>query len=214
MDKVKLYNGLPVFNAMVQDEEAGVYCVSLVTNPATEVNFVYFDKEKQVEKFAIADESEHIVAGIIMVADQPIFRIGPNGFQYYINYTKDTLKIMAEKMIFDSVGSSVNIQHQDGSNVEGVNLQQLFIIDREKGINPTFFSDVTDGSLVGFYKVHNDDVWEMIQNGEVLSFSLEGIFSLEEQIEEYSKQLPSNNEELELKEIEQLVAKIKEKLHK
>jgi len=212
MAQYKLWNGLPVFNALVDEEDTGVFKVSLVTDPATEVNFVYFDKEKQVEKFKITNEDEHIVAGIIMVADTPIFRITSEGFQYYINYTKDTLKTMSEKMIFDGVGSNVNIQHIDGTDVEGVNLQQLFVIDRENGVNPAYFSEVPDGSLVGYYKVHNDDVWNMIKEGDVLSFSLEGIFNLEQEITEFKKE--NNIEEQELREIEELIEKIKKKINK
>lgn len=201
-----LYNGLPVYEAKIEDEESGVYCISLVTNPATEVNFVYFDKDKPIQKFSVADDKEHIVAGVIMVANQPIFRVTEDGYQYYINYSKETIKIMAEKMILDNVGSSVNIQHQNNSNVEDVNLMQLFVIDREKGINPNYFSeDVPDGSLIGIYKVHNNDVWNMIENGEVLSFSLEGIFELEQQT--FSKQ-----EDADYQEIVELITKIKNKM--
>lgn len=202
-----LFNNLPVFNALVDEEGTGVFCVSLVTNPATSVNFVYFDKDKEIEKFAVADDAEHIVAGVIMLSNSPIYRRTADGYEYYINFSTEVLKQMAEKMIFDNVGSSINIQHQDGTNVEGVNLQQLFVIDRKNGVNPEFFKEVPDGSLIGYYKVHNPEVWDMITKGEVLSFSLEGLFNINE--EEFSAV-----EDTELDEIEQLIKKINEKLRK
>ena len=205
MGETKLFNNIPVFDALVDEEGTGIYCVSLVTNPAMEVDFIYFDKDKQVEKFAVADNAEHIVAGVIMLADTPIYRRTADGYEYYIKYSTDTLKKMAEKMIYENMGSSVNIQHQDGSNVDGVNLQQLFVIDREKGIDPQFFSEVPNGSLIGYYKVHNEEVWNMITNGDVLSFSLEGIFTVNE--ESFS------NEEDELyNECVELIEKIKNKI--
>lgn len=179
MDKIKLYNDLPLYEAKMNEEDTGVYCVSFVSNPATEIGWVTFADEKQIQKFAIEDSKEHIVSGIIMVANTPIYRIDGNGFPYYIVYSKETLKYMAEKMIKDGFTSSVNIQHQDGSNVDGVNLMEIYVIDKEKGICPSYFSEVPDGSLVGTYKVRNDEVWEMIEGGEVLSFSLEGIFDIE-----------------------------------
>ena len=202
-----LFNNLPVFDALVDEEGTGIFCVSLVTNPATDVNFVYFDKDKQIEKFAVADNAEHIVAGVIMLANSPIYRRTPDGFEYYINFSTDVLKEMAEKMIYDNVGSSINIQHQDGTNVEGVNLQQLFIIDRKNGVNPEFFKEVPDGSLIGYYKVRNQEVWDMIINGDVLSFSLEGFFNVNEEAF-------STFEDTEMTEIEQLINKIKEKINK
>ena len=205
MAETKLFNNLPVFEALVDEEGTGVFCVSLVTNPATAVDFIYFDKDKEIEKFAVADKAEHIVAGVIMLAETPIYRRTADDYEYYIKYSKETLKKMAEKMIFDNVGSSVNIQHQDGSNVEGVNLQQLFVIDRERGINPSFFSEVPDGSLIGYYKVNNPEVWDMITNGDVLSFSLEGIFNVNEETF-------SNEEDALYDECIELIEKIKEKI--
>ena len=145
-----------------------------------------------------------------MLADTPIYRRTTDNFEYYIKFSKDTLKLMAEKMIFDGVGSSVNIQHENNSYVDGVNLLELFIIDRAKGINPTYFENVPDGSLVGSYKIHNDEVWEMIMKGEVLSFSLEGIFTMvEEKFENIEETYNKKQNKLQMK-----VNKIKEMLRK
>lgn len=189
----------PIYDAVIKNADEGTFAVSLVTNPATEIGFVVFDEDKPLVKFAVEDEMEHIVSGIIMLADTPIYRRTADNFEYYIKFSKDTLKLMAEKMIFDGVGSSVNIQHEDNSFVNGVNLLELFIIDRSKGINPTYFESVPDGSLVGSYKIHNDEVWEMIMKGEVLSFSLEGFFSMVEEEKFYKETFNKNNKENTIK---------------
>ena len=205
------FNKIPIYEAIINDADTGVYCVSLVSSPATEVDFVYFDEDKPIQKFAIENKVQRIVSGVVMLADTPIYRRTSDNFEYYLKFTKETLKLMAEKMIFDGVGSSVNIQHQDGSNVDGVNLMELFIIDREKGISPSYFSEVPDGSLIATYKVHNDEVWSMIENGEVLSFSLEGLFDVKEVQEAFNKQ---NYEDEDLKEIEELCNKIMKQILK
>ena len=175
----KTFNGLPLFNATINaGDDTGVYCVSFVTDPATEINFLAFEKQKKLVKYSIQDNKEHIVAGVIMVADTPIFRIDKDGFEYYIVYSKETLKYMAEKMLAQGFTSSVNIEHKANSYVDGVNLQQIYIIDKEKGLCPEYFQDVPDGSLIGVYKIHNPEVWEMVEKGEVVSFSLEGWFEM------------------------------------
>ena len=199
----------PIYDAVINNSEDGTFCVSLVDNPATEVGFVVFDEDKPIVKFSVDDEKERIVSGIIMLADTPIYRRTADNFEYYIKFSKDTLKLMAEKMIFDGVGSSVNIQHENNSYVDGVNLLEIFIIDRAKGINPTYFENVPDGSLVGSYKIHNDEVWEMIMKGEVLSFSLEGIFTMVE--EKFENIEETHNKENKLKN---KMSKIKEMLRK
>ena len=200
----------PIYDAVINNSEDGTFCVSLVDNPATEVGFVVFDEDKPIVKFSVDDEKERIVSGIIMLADTPIYRRTTDNFEYYIKFSKDTLKLMAEKMIFDGVGSSVNIQHENNSYVDGVNLLEIFIIDRAKGINPTYFENVPDGSLVGSYKIHNDEVWEMIMKGEVLSFSLEGIFTMvEEKFENIEETYNKKQNKLQMK-----VNRVKEMLRK
>ena len=202
-----IYNNLPVYEAKVDEEGTGIMCVSLVTDPATKVDFVTFKDEKEMQKFAIDDKSEHIVKGVIMVADTPIYRRTETDFEYYILYSKETLKLMAEKMIRDGVGSRVNIQHQDGTDVDGVNLMELYVIDRENGISPSYFSEVPDGSLIGSYKVNNEKVWEMIEAGDVLSFSLEGIFNV---AETFKNENNSDNDKTTMKinRIKELARKI------
>lgn len=202
---------LPIFDATIANVDCGVFCVSLVSSPATEVEWVVFDEDKPLVKFAVENKVERIVSGVIMLADTPIYRRTQSGFEYYTRFSKETLKLMAEKMIFDGVGSNVNIQHQNGSNVDGVNLVELFILDREKGIAPTYFSEVPNGSLIGSYKVHNDTVWAMIEAGEVLSFSLEGLFNMVETSEEFNKQI---EEDKDLLEIEELCKKITKHISK
>jgi hypothetical protein len=82
---------------------------------------------------------------------------------------------MAEKMLVDGHATTVDLQH-DGNLVDGVHLQELFIKDSAKGIAPQGFEDVEEGSLFGVYKVHNDEVWDMVKRGECMGFSLEGYF--------------------------------------
>lgn len=200
-----IFNGLPVYQATITDDECGVFCVSLVTDPATEVDFVTFDADKPIQKFAVNDKKEHLVSGVIMLCDTPIYRRTASNYEYYITYSRETLKLMAEKMIKDGVGSNINIQHQDGTEVSGVNLMELFLINKENGVCPSYFKDVPDGSLIGTYKVNNPDVWEMIENGEVLSFSLEGLFALEQT---FNKQENKKNTSMKIEKIKEALRKI------
>ena len=39
------------------------------------------------------------------------------------------------------------------------------------------FEDVPDGSWFGSFKVDNEEVWQMIKDGKVKGFSVEGLFN-------------------------------------
>ena len=85
---------------------------------------------------------------------------------------------MAEKYLAEARQNEVNTMHEEGSEVEGVQMVQYFIKDAENGINPAGFEDTTDGSLFAEFHILNDEVWEAIKEGTYKGFSLEGIFNL------------------------------------
>lgn len=173
-------DNLPIYYAEITTEEDGIYCVSLVDRPAVESLFVTLaehEHPKEIMRFsAVEDGEQHLLLGVIMRADYPIYRY-EHGEEFYIVYQADTIRLMAEKMLLNGYSASVNLQH-DGHNVEGVHLQELFIKDSAKGIVPKGFEDVEDGSLFGVYKVHNEEVWQMAKRGECAGFSLEGLFHI------------------------------------
>ena len=174
--KDNLKYNLPTYSALISDESEGVFVISLVDAPATEMNWMCF-KEQENVKFSIVNEDEHILAGVVMVADKPIYRIAPDGTEFYIVFSKDVIKRMAEKMLDDNTFNNIDIQH-DGNIIprDKVKLVELFIADEAKGIKPNYL-DVPDGSLLANYKIYDEQLWQMAKSGTLNGFSLEGVFS-------------------------------------
>lgn len=170
---------IPVFEALIDSIDTGIYKISLVDLPAVESDFVAFDKQNKVMKYSIENEEQRMVTGVIMRANFNIYRYDEEFGEYYIKYSPETIKLMAEKMMIDNTFNNINIMHEDGTDVEGVNLVELFIKDTSKGIDPTNFDDIENGSLFATYKINNDLVWEQIKLGTFRGFSLEGIFDIE-----------------------------------
>ena len=136
-------------------------------------------KIKSIERqsFAIQDEEERIITGALMLADTPIYRNDGNG-EYYVVFTKDTIKKIAQKYFKKGYQNNVNLQHDSGQVKEGITMFESWIVDEKRGVKPMKgFEDVKDGSWFGSFKVENDDVWQMIKDGKVKGFSVEGIFN-------------------------------------
>lgn len=167
---------IPTYSALISDDNEGILVISLVDAPATETNWMCF-KEQENIKFSIVNEDEHILAGVVMVADKPIYRIAPDGTEFYIVFSKDVIKRMAEKMLDDNTFNNIDIQH-DGNIIphDKVKLVELFIADEAKGIKPNYL-DVPDGSLLANYKIYDEQLWQMAKSGELNGFSLEGVFT-------------------------------------
>ena len=169
---------LPLYTAKISEDYDGIYAVSLVDFPATETEWVCFEKIQE-QKYSIQDEDQHLLTGPIMLCQTPIYRRTPDGYEFNIIYTKETIKVMAEKMLSDMSHNNIDIQH-DGEILDKgkVSLVELYIVDKEKGIDPKFI-DVPDYSLMATYKVHDDRLWQECKNGKLHGFSLAGYFSIE-----------------------------------
>lgn len=168
--------GIPVYEAVITDEETGMFRISLVDDPAVMSNFQAFDAKKKPLMYAIQDEEKRLVRGCIMRADFPIYRRDEQMGEYYIIYKAEEIRKMAEKYLLEGRQNDVNLMHQEGSDVDGVQMVQYFI--KGDGIQVDGFDECADGSLFGEFHVVNDDVWAEIKAGTYKGFSLEGVFDL------------------------------------
>lgn len=175
---------LPIYN-IILGEADGIQVMSLVDCPAVECDFLKFDKEEHKMNFSV-NEEQHIVFGVALRADYPIYRYNKKIGEYYVVFNKETIKQLYEKFMTDGSVLNVNLNHKEMT--EGVTLIQSFIKDTEKGINPVGFEDVADGSWFCAYKINNEEVWESVKKGDFNGFSVEGNFELEPAI--FNKEEP------------------------
>ena len=141
-------------------------------------------KLKQIDKqaFVIQDEEQRIISGPLMLADTPIYRNDAIRGEYYVVFSADTIKQIAQKFFKKGYQNNVNLMHNSGDVQEGLTMFESWIVDKKRGIQPMVgFEDVPDGSWFGSYKVENDEAWNKVKSGEVLGFSVEGNFLYKEQ---------------------------------
>ena len=171
--------GLPVFVAGMETDACGMMKVSLVDRPAVEKNFLAFDKEEHVVKYAIQDEEKQIVFGVLMRADYPIYRKDKEIGEYFILFKPEVIREMAEKYLKEGRSSDVNTMHGNDTDVSDVDMVQLFIKDSAAGISPAGFEEIEEGSLFAEYHVNNPDVWAAIKDGTYKGFSIETLNTFE-----------------------------------
>lgn len=171
-------NGIPVFEAKMKDASTGIIAISLVDDPAVESNFLAYDKDRIALQYSVQDEEKRVVYGVLMRANFPIYRYREDIGEFYVIYSAETIRLMAEKLMADNRQNAVNVMHTP-IFPGGVNCVQLFIKDSAKGINPAGFEDIEDGSLFGEFHVENDDVWASVKDSTFKGFSIEGIWEVE-----------------------------------
>ena len=160
------------------DDSEGMGAISLVESPAVEKNFLCFNEQKPL-KLEMQDESQHRITGVVALADTPIYRRDDERGEYYIIFTKDTIKAMVDKYAKDGLFNSVNLNHNSEQFVHQVFMVESYIKDTSRGISPEGFEDVSDGSWFVTFKVEDEKLWkEIISTSHFNGFSLEGIFNL------------------------------------
>lgn len=178
------YNGLPVYYIDLDGEVYGMDAISLVDEPAVEQDFLAFAKETPKIAFA-KDDERHIITGIAMSANMPIYRRSYDGFEYYTLFTPKAIEKLVVEYSKKNLFNQVNLQHDDSTFQDGIYMIESYFVNKERGIAPKEF-DVEDGSYVVSYKVENEELWDMIKNsGDFKGFSIQGYFALNE--EEFSK---------------------------
>lgn len=160
------YNGLPVFNIVLNDTDSefeGLSVVSIVDQPAVCEQLYCFAKEEG-KQYLFADETneKHCITSVALLADCPIYRIDEYGNGYYVVFQKQTIRDLVEKYSKDGYNNLVSFQH-NGEIVNDFIMLESYFVDKENGLSPAQF-DVPDGSWIVTYKCTNEETWEMVKN--------------------------------------------------
>lgn len=160
---------IPTFYLLDGDLDA----VSLVRNPAVEVSFLCFNKQEPV-KMSFNDD-KHQITGVAILADTPIYRFNPQIGEHYVSFSKELIENLVYKFFHHHKQEETNLEHSD--IVENLTLIESYFVNHSRGIVPTEFADVPDGSWIVTYRVNNPEVYEKIKNGEVTGYSIQGQFT-------------------------------------
>lgn len=203
---------MPLYRADInmEDTETGMFVISLVDAPATMSNFQAFDADRKMLRYNVEDEEKRQVFGLVMAADMPIYRRDGDGFEYYITYSKETIALMAEKYLRMGLQNNVDTQHSFELE-DGVFMNQIFIKDVGKGVNPKGYEDYNDGSLFAQFHIADDGIWESIKRGDYKGFSLAGVFNVEPKEDKNNNKENKNHSFMKIRSIkEALKAMIQE----
>ena len=170
----------PIYNLLISDKEADeaeVSFIALVDAPAIKKDFLAF---KDILKFEVVSEEQHIITGPLMIPDQLIYRNSEKFGEHYVKFSAETIRQIAIKFSKKGYQKNVNLMHDETLQVEGFTMFESFITNSARGIKPMeAFKDLPDGTWFGSFYVENPEVWDLIKTGMVKGFSVEGLFDYE-----------------------------------
>ena len=106
---------LPLYEVTVDSD---VYAISLVDEPAIEVNYVHLAKQNPKKVVFLEDEvkEKHMIVGPVLIPDMPIYR-NQDGEEFYIQFSKESIEKLAYNYIKQGYNmTSFTAQHQYSVN--------------------------------------------------------------------------------------------------
>lgn len=170
---------IPIYEAIIENEADGLSCISFVENPAMESNMLVFSDEQRTLSL-FQENYKRCITGVVIRADHPVYRFDEYYGEYFIKFSKETIRELTEKYSKEKLLNNVSIHH-NGKLIDDVVMLEFFIKDIEKGINPKQFTDIEDGSLFCTFKINNEELWNEILNGNFGGLSMELFIGLEQQ---------------------------------
>lgn len=157
-------------------------------------------RQKMSKQSFQIDSEKKMVVGPAMIPNLRIPRLDKNKNPYYVYFTSETIKMIAEKYMRNKYIDNNDTEH-NGKVAEDVYVVESWIKedDQDKS-NKYGYQDLPIGTWFVAMKVRNPEVWERVKQGELKGFSVSGFF---EEIEQFQK------EQQFLKELAKLLKEIK-----
>lgn len=118
------------------------------------------------------------LVGPLMIPNKLIRRVDEDtNEEYFVYFTEDTIRKLAEKFMKDGNIHSSNVEH-NGASVDGVSLIETWVIeDMDMDKSNLYGQQHPVGTWMGMYKIDNPKIWEKVENKEIKGFSVEGWFN-------------------------------------
>jgi len=170
---------------------------SFVNQPAVEIEKFAFNAE--VLNFN-KDESKQCFMSVSILADTPIVRKGKDGELFNVVFTKEVIRVIANKLAMEGKGNEISWQHTS-EIIKDVYLVEQFISEKDRVYSPKF--NVPEGSLIQTYWVKDKKLYDTLANDKSFQgFSIE----LEARIQEaFSSSFTTDNEEVKYDKINDIL---------
>ena len=169
---------LPIYKLTISEDlesKVEVDAVALVDMPAIGEGFFAFNQQMS---FAVVNEEERVVVGPAMIPDKPIYRVDPDGKEYYVYFPKKEIRTIAEKFYRKGFQNNGNEMHDGAKPVDMVYFMS-WIADESKGIpKMKQFENLPDGTWFLGAKILSEDAWAKVKDGTFKGFSVEGEFNM------------------------------------
>jgi hypothetical protein len=151
--------------------EEGVFCMSLVENPATRTQLVMFSDEKKLLEFQ--DDEKQVIYSVAMRPNMLIPRKDIEGDAAMVFYTEETVKDLQQNFFKNNSHNGSTINH-NGKKDNSLYIFESWIVENpEKDKATELGLQVQKGDWVTAQKIDSPEVWQDVKSGKLTGFSIE-----------------------------------------
>ena len=140
--------------------------------------YLYKNKGKfQKEyKFELVEGDQQIVVAPVMVPNNLIRRLGDDNEEYYVYFSEETVKEISEKYFADDHTNSTNVNHNGDNTKVNTVLESWLVEDSDLDKSNLYGFNVPVGTWMMSMRINDDATWNMIKDGQLRGYSVEGNF--------------------------------------
>jgi len=161
-----------------------------------EAGLTYAERKlKQLENmkmvFSVVDEEKKIIVGAAMVPNKMIHRYDDLGNLYYVFFSKESIKKMADKFLKEKRTDETSIEH----NGLKLGSDKVYITESWVSEDPLYDKshkygfELPEGTWFVSMKVNDDKVWKLIKEKALTGYSVEGLFAEKSVFSKEDKQI-------------------------
>ena len=161
------------------DNQSGVFAISLVSDPAIEEGWVYMSKQKPTNLAQVAPD-KRLLLGPVLIPNKLIPRLDTEtGEEYDITFTPEIIEKAAHLYMQRQANNSATLEHE--GDISGISTVESWIIaDPQKDKSVKFGMHYPKGTWMAMMKVNNPEIWnDYVKTGKISGFSIEGMLGHE-----------------------------------
>jgi len=137
----------------------------------------YWRRENMTEhNFQVVSEDQQIVVGPSMVPQKLIARRDEEGNLFYVYFSKETIRKIAEKWLAKGYLHNTDVNHDMKVTQENTLLESWIVDDPKTDKSTKLGYDLPEGTWMTSYRINNKDTWDKIKNGQLNGYSIAGTF--------------------------------------
>lgn len=167
-------------NLEQQDEFEGVYAISLVEDPANEMQFIMLSNTKK-DVLKLANKEKQLLTGVVLMPNQKIYRRDDSGKEFEIFFEADVIEKLSQDFLKNGFQKNSTYNHNENNWLQDISVVEQWIIEDPENdkANALGFKELPKGTWMVTFKV-SDEVWgDYVKTGKVKGFSIDAFLDME-----------------------------------